>query len=110
MWTRYFPAVPASYTPKRMARTTGHSLKSTPKYLDDSMERQNELGLVSEDSHCKAGVPKVYRLSTEIQQAEIGTGFKMLPPAAPVKGGLFMRTAFPPGQRLKSFLWVWLIL
>lgn len=88
-----------SHPTKRMARTTGHSLKSTPKYLDDSMERQNELGLVSKDSRCKAVVPKVYRLSAEIQQAEIGTGFKMLPPGAPVKGGLFLRTAFPPGPK-----------
>lgn len=49
-----------SHPTRRMAWTTIHSLKSTPKYLDDSIEGRNELGLVSEGSHYKAVVPKVY--------------------------------------------------
>lgn len=60
--------------------STGHSLKSTPKYLDDSVERQNELGLVSKDSHCKAVVSEVYRRGAEIQRAETDTGFERSSP------------------------------
>lgn len=88
-----------SHPTKRMARTTGHSLKSTPKYLDDSMERQNELGLVSKDSHCKAVVPKVYRLSTEIQQAEIGTGFKMATPRGACERRAVHENCISPGPK-----------